>query len=81
MSSLRKSMLAHQRDEALRQDQASVRATAARARLMEQCREVGRFNMRHRCEYTLPLFPLVLILNADGTLAADALRLVEQVQA
>lgn len=40
---------------------------------------VGRSS--RRCEYTRPLFPLVLILDADGTLRNDARRLVERVQA
>lgn len=30
-----------------------------------------------RCEHTLPLFPLVLLLDAEGWLADDAKRLVE----
>ena len=34
-----------------------------------------------RCEHTLPLFPLVLILEADGTLADDARHLFEKYQA
>ena len=34
-----------------------------------------------RCQFTEPLFPLWLILDADGTLADDARHLVEQTQA
>jgi hypothetical protein len=34
-----------------------------------------------RCEYTLPLFPLWLILAADGTLAPELSPLVERTQA
>jgi len=34
-----------------------------------------------RCEHTLPLFPLVLILEADGTLADACKPLVEMVAA
>lgn len=34
-----------------------------------------------RCQWTLPLFPLVLILEADGTLADDAKHLAEGYQA
>lgn len=34
-----------------------------------------------RCQVTAPLFPLALILDADGTLAADARHLVQAVQA
>lgn len=34
-----------------------------------------------RCEHTLPLFPLWLILEADGTLAEDARHLYEDYQA
>ena len=33
-----------------------------------------------RCQWTAPLFPLVLILEADGTLAPDARRLAERIQ-
>ncbi len=33
-----------------------------------------------RCQWTEPLFRLVLILEADGTLAEDARHLVEKVQ-
>ena len=33
-----------------------------------------------RCIWTAPLFPLVLILEADGSLAADARRLAERIQ-
>jgi hypothetical protein len=41
--------------------------------------QVGRAT--RRCERTLPLFPLVLILDADGTLAREVRHLVEKVQA
>lgn len=34
-----------------------------------------------RCDHTLPLFPLWLILDADGTLAADLKPLLERTQA
>ena len=34
-----------------------------------------------RDDYTLPLFPLPLILEADGTLATDARHLFERYQA
>lgn len=34
-----------------------------------------------RCQWTLPLFPLALILEADGTLAEDARHLFEDYQA
>jgi hypothetical protein len=43
---------------------------------VEEAGEVAR-----RCERTLPLWPLVLILDADGALAADARYLVEMVRA
>lgn len=43
--------------------------------------QIGRTAARKRCEYTLPLFPLVLILDADGTLASDARELVGKVRA
>jgi len=50
----------------------------------------GRFFLRigqvktaseRRCEHTMPLFPLALILDADGTLARDACHLVQAVRA
>ncbi len=34
-----------------------------------------------RCQHTLPLFPLWLILEADGTLSEDARHLFEGYQA
>jgi len=34
-----------------------------------------------RCEHTMPLFPLALILEADGTLADLARHIAEKVQA
>lgn len=34
-----------------------------------------------RCQWTLPLFPLALILEADGTLADDASHLFSDYQA
>jgi hypothetical protein len=46
---------------------------------------IGKFFLRigqvktsseRRCEWTMPLFPLPLILDADGTLAEDARYLV-----
>jgi hypothetical protein len=48
-------------------------------------RAAGRFFVRvgqagtgpQRCENTLPLFSLALILDADGTLAEDARHLIE----
>ena len=40
---------------------------------------VGRAT--HRCEHTLPLFPLWLILDADGTLASEMRPIVERTQA
>lgn len=42
---------------------------------------VRRTAAGNRCELTRPLFPLVLILDADGTLAADCRPLVEMVAA
>lgn len=55
------------------------RSQRARGGFHARVGQVGRST--HRCEHTVPLFPLVLILDADGSLAAEAKRLVEQVQA
>lgn len=41
--------------------------------------QVRRTMYRQRCEHTLPLFPLVLILDADVTLRTDARPLVQMV--
>ena len=43
--------------------------------------QVGRSARRRRCEHTLPLFALVLILDADGTLAPAARGLAAMVRA
>jgi hypothetical protein len=43
--------------------------------------QVGRTSRRVRCEHTMPLFPLVLILDADGALRDDTRELVELVRA
>jgi len=43
--------------------------------------QVGRTSRRIRCEHTMPLFPLVLILDADGSLREDARELVDMVRA
>ena len=43
--------------------------------------QVDRTSRRVRCEHTYPLFPLALILDADGSLRADARDLVESVHA
>lgn len=43
--------------------------------------QVGRTARNKRCEHTLPLFPLVLILDADGTLASECRWLVDMVSA
>lgn len=51
----------------------------AAARFFLRVEQVGRTTQRD--PHTLPLFPLVLILEADGTLAADARHLFEAVQA
>lgn len=37
--------------------------------------QIGRAAEAHRDDYTLPLFPLWLILDADGTLADDCAAL------
>jgi len=43
--------------------------------------QIGRTARRKRCEHTLPLFPFVLILDADGSLRTDARCLVERIGA
>lgn len=44
---------------------------ASRARRGFHARIGQHGRATHRCEHTLPLFPLVLILDADGTLADE----------
>lgn len=56
----------------------SVRAREA---FMLRVGQVGRSARRRRCEHTLPLFALVLILDADGTLAPAARGLAAMVRA
>jgi hypothetical protein len=51
-----------------------VRHSAA-SRFFIRIGQVGRAS-EPRDPYTLPLFPLVLILDADGSLAADARHLL-----
>lgn len=66
-----------------------IEAASARRRRQERASatffvRVGgtRRNLqRTRCEHTAPLFPLWLILEADGTLAGDLQPLVERTQA
>lgn len=48
----------------------------ASARFFIRVGQVGRVDDRKRDDFTLPLFPLTLILDADGTLAADARHLI-----
>lgn len=57
----------------------SKKLKAAAARFFIRVEQVGQATQRD--ERTLPLFPLVLILEADGTLAEDARHLFEKVQA
>ena len=57
------------------------RRKRAIATFMVRVGQVGRTARRKRCEYTLPLIPLVLILEADGTLRGDARELVRMVAA
>lgn len=57
-------------------DPAAARVGAERARAE---RAMARFHLRvgqagraaHRCDYTLPLIPLLVILEADGTLRPE----------
>lgn len=53
----------------------------ARARDGFHVRVGGVGRATKRCEHTAPLFPLWLILDADGTLAGDLAPLVERTQA
>ena len=48
------------------------------ARFFLRIGQVGRTADGLRDDYTLPLFPLVLILQADGTLAHDAKHLIPE---
>jgi hypothetical protein len=48
----------------------------AAARFFVRIAQRGRTQDRLRDDYSLPLFPLVLILEADGTLADDARHLI-----
>lgn len=80
-STLRRSVAAHERDVKLREEASPrQRTSAARSVFMERVGKVGRVNDR-RCQHTLPLFPLWLILDADGTLSRDVAGLVEGTQA
>lgn len=54
---------------------------SARRDFFLRVEQVGQVQDALRDDYTLPLFPLWLILDADGTLAADAQHLVERYQA
>ena len=54
-------------------------ADRARGEFFLKIGAVGKAN--ERCEHTLPLFPLWLILDADGTLAPELAPLVQRTQA
>lgn len=58
---------------------ATCAAARARDTFMVRVGQVGRSS--HRCEFTSPLFPLALILAADGTLAAELRPMVGRIQA
>lgn len=58
-----------------------TKAERARAVFFARVGSAGYADDRKRDDYTLPLFPLWLILEADGTLSQDARELVEQTQA
>jgi hypothetical protein len=51
----------------------------ARAEFFVRVGAIGA--LPQRCEATLPLFPLWLILDADGTLARELAPIVERTQA
>lgn len=79
-STLRRSMRAYQRDVKIAQKHPEQRASIVRQLFMTSVADVGRINDR-RCQHTIPLFPLWLILDADGTLAGDMRGLVERTRA
>lgn len=56
-----------------------TKAQHAAARFFVRVGQVGEATSRD--ERTLPLFPLWLILDADGTLAEDCKAIVERTQA
>ena len=51
----------------------------ARSRFMLRIGQVKRATER-RCEWTMPLFPLIFILEADGTLSEKARQMQEKVK-
>jgi hypothetical protein len=55
-------------------------ADVARATFFARVGAAGRLDDRQRDDYTLPLFPLWLILDADGTLAQELRPLVDRTQ-
>lgn len=57
------------------------RARRACSVFMGRIGQVKRTARRQRCEFTAPLFPLWLILDADGSLAGDLKPLVERTHA
>ena len=57
------------------------RGHKAAASFFIRVEQVGRVARAQRCEWTEPLFPLLLILEADGTLAEDARHLLDRKKA
>jgi hypothetical protein len=76
---LRRSIEAAARDMGKANGSPRQRAEIARGGFMVRVGGVGRSS--RRCEYTAPLFPLWLILDADGTLTDDMRGLVKRTQA
>jgi len=58
----------------------ATRRAAARAQFFLRIGQIKTVSER-RCEWTGSLFPLVLILEVDGTLAADLRHLPQRVAA
>jgi hypothetical protein len=54
---------------------ARQKAQSSRAAFFVRIGQVGRASDAHRDDETLPLFPLCLILEADGTLAKELAHL------
>lgn len=58
-----------------------TKAQIARAEFFVKVEAVGKRARLQRCEYTAPLFPLWLILDADGTLAHELAPIVARTHA
>ena len=56
----------------------SKESEQAAHRFVLRVAQVGEINARFDNDLTIPLFPLALILDADGTLAKDARGVLQQ---